>query len=420
VVYIAKGGGLAPTSRRQFKVHSLGATLLVRRLSQLRFTKAPYRFTRQDRSVKELLGQGPMERVSMNVGMGGATRYPSASPQQQGISPSPTISVHFGSERRYTTAATLDSTTSPTSTNGNSILTPSPIIPSPHFLHLIPTTRHLSAYSNYNTSTNSNSYLQPRGPSPPRRGVSPDRRIPDSELDRGQDGSRSVMMNGAGGWTQQTGRRNDSRRNSTVASRNNGNGLTQGKKDGSQPARRPSNRRNSSNQSNLSTSMPSTPNHQPRNITSKSRSPSPHTTLLDSPKSAASEPIRGGLNLRSPCKYETLLSTVRRRFKYTDGEFLPKEAPLKDKLSESENLKLTNDMNELFQQLVPSEESNHRRRKLVGKLERLLYDQWPENQFQVAPFGSSENKLCTSESDSELLLTYIPTSKHELITGSLS
>ena len=352
----------------------------------------------------------------MNVGMGGATRYPSASSQQQGISPSPTISVHFGSERRYTTTATQDSAASPTAAKGNSVPTTSPIIQSPHFLHLIPSTRHLSAYY-YNPSTNSNSFLQPRGPSPSRRGVSPDRRIPDSQLDRGQDGSRPIMMNG---WTQQTGRRNDSRRNSTAASRNNGNGLSQGKKDGPQPARRPSHRRNSSNQGNLSTSMPSTPNHQPRNVTSKSRSPSPHTILLDSPKSAASEPIRGGLNLRSPCKYETLLSTVRRRFKYTDGEFLPKEAPSKDKLSESEDLKLTNDMSELFQQLVPSEESNNRRTKLVGKLEKLLYDRWPENQFQVAPFGSSENKLCTSESDSELLLTYTPASKHELITGSSS
>jgi len=347
-----------------------------------------------------------MERAPMNVGMGGATRYPSASSQQQGISPSPAISVHFGSERRYTTAATPDSTVSPTAAKGNSVPTPSPIIPSPQFLHLLPTTRHLSAYPYYNTSTSSNSYLQPRGPSPSRRGASPDRRLPDSQLDRGQDGSRPVMMNGAGGWPQQGGRRNDGRRNSIVASRNNGNGLAQGKKDGPQPARRPSNRRNSSNQSNLSTSMPSTPNHQPRNITSKSRSPSPHTTLLDSPKSAASEPIRGGLNLRNPCKYETLLSTVRRRFKYTDGEFLPKETPSKGSLSESEDLKLTSDMDELFQQLVPSEESNHRRRKLVGKLEGLLYDRWPENQFQVAPFGSSENKLCTSESDSELLLTY--------------
>ncbi|KAF8461261.1 hypothetical protein BDZ91DRAFT_798241 [Kalaharituber pfeilii] len=70
---------------------------------------------------------------------------------------------------------------------------------------------------------------------------------------------------------------------------------TQGKKDGPQPARR---QRNGSNQSNLSSSLPSTPNHQPRNINSKSRSPSPHTGLLDSPKSAASEPIRG-TNLRS-------------------------------------------------------------------------------------------------------------------------
>lgn len=345
-----------------------------------------------------------MERAPMNVGMGGATRYPSASSQQQGISPSPTISVHFGSERRYTTVATPDSTVSPTAAKDNSVPTPSPIIPSPHFLHLLPTTRHRSTYSYYNTSTGSNSYLQTRGQSPSRRGVSPDRRIPDSQLDRGHDGSRTVMMNGTGAWAQQTGRRNDSRRNSTVASRNNGSGLTQGKKDGPQPARRPSNRRNSSNQSNLSTSMPSTPNHQPRNITSKSRSPSPHTTLLDSPKSAASEPIRGGLNLRSPCKYETLLSTVRRRFKYTDGEFLPKETPLKESLSESEDLKLTNDMNELFQQLVPSEESNHRRKKLVGKLEGLLYDRWPENQFQVAPFGSSENKLCTSESDIDVCI----------------
>lgn len=211
------------------------------------------------------------------------------------------------------------------------------------------------------------------------------------------------MINGNGGWTQQqTGRRYDKGRNSSVVSRNNGNGLTQGKKEGQLPARRPSNRRSGSTQSNLSSSLPSTPAHQPRNMTSKSRSPSPHTALLDSPKSSASEPIRG-INIRRPCKYETLLSTVRRRFKYTDGDFLPKETPSKDKLTEAEDIKLTNDMNELFKRLEPSQESNDRRRQLVGKLEKLFHDVWPNNKFQVAPFGSSENKLCTSESDSELL-----------------
>lgn len=335
----------------------------------------------------------------MNAGTGGGSRYPSASSHTQSIT-SPSISVHFGSERRkYTTVSTSDLTGSPSTPESSTVPTPPPIILQPQqFLHLLPHTRHLVSQC-YNASSPT-PYLQPRGPSPSRRGVSPDRRILESKWDRGQDGFRST--NGSGGWVQPN-RRSDIRRTSAGAPRNHGNGSTSGKKDVQQPARRPSNKRNSSNQGNLSSSMPSTPNHQPRNITSKSRSPSPHTALLDSPKSAASEPIRGGVNLRSPCKFETLLSTVRRRFKYTDSESLPKQTPPKNKLAEAEDQKLTKDMNQLFQSLVPSEESNDRRRQLVVKLENLLHEHWPENKFQVAPFGSSENKLCTSESDSELL-----------------
>lgn len=336
----------------------------------------------------------------MNAGTGGGSRYPSASSH---TITTPSISVHFGSEqRKYTAISTSDLTGSSSTLENSTVPTPpSTILQPQQFLHLLPHTRHLVPQC-YNASSPT-PYLQPRGPSPSRRGVSPDRRIPDNRWDKGQDGFRSVVTtNGSGGWVQ-TGRRNDIRRTSSGAPRNHGNGSTPGKKDVQQPTRRPPNRRNSSNQGNLSSSMPSTPNHQPRNITSKSRSPSPHTALLDSPKSAASEPIRGGVNLRSPCKFETLLSTVRRRFKYTDSESLPKETPPKHKLTESEDQKLTKDMDQLFQKLVPSEESNDRRRQLVVKLENLFHEHWPENRFQVAPFGSSENKLCTSESDSELL-----------------
>jgi DNA polymerase sigma len=80
----------------------------------------------------------------------------------------------------------------------------------------------------------------------------------------------------------------------------------------------------------------------------------------------------------------------------------PKEEPKKT-LDPHEEKKLSGDMRELYDRLVPSEESDKRRVKFVEKLERMLRQQWPDTEFNVHIFGSSGNLLCTSESDGMLL-----------------
>lgn len=153
-----------------------------------------------------------------------------------------------------------------------------------------------------------------------------------------------------------------------------------------------------------SNSLPSTPYQRPRDLPfSKSRSPSPRRG--SSPHSTHSEinhvlpPLRkqqyGG------CQYETGMAHFRRRIPYSLGSDLlpPEPGPLKERLEPEDEEKLTGDMRELYNRLLPSEESDHRRAQFVRKLENLLNSKWPGNDIKVHVFGSSGNKLCSSDSD---------------------
>jgi DNA polymerase sigma len=95
------------------------------------------------------------------------------------------------------------------------------------------------------------------------------------------------------------------------------------------------------------------------------------------------------------------MAYFRRRMPYSiGGDLLPEDkVGLKEKLSREEEEKLTADMQELYTQLLPSSESDDRRRQLVEKLEKLFNEQWPGNNIKVHVFGSSGNKLCSSNSD---------------------
>lgn len=86
---------------------------------------------------------------------------------------------------------------------------------------------------------------------------------------------------------------------------------------------------------------------------------------------------------------------------YTIGaDLLPEEKEgLKERLDPEEEEKLSADMLEVYDRLLPSAESDDRRRQLVRKLEKLFNDQWPGRDIKVNVFGSSGNKLCSSESD---------------------
>lgn len=76
-----------------------------------------------------------------------------------------------------------------------------------------------------------------------------------------------------------------------------------------------------------------------------------------------------------------------------------KPGSVKTKLSTEEDQKLSRDMEKVYEHLVPTPESEARRRKLIRKLENLLNTEWPGHDIRVHVFGSSGNMLCTDESD---------------------
>jgi len=92
----------------------------------------------------------------------------------------------------------------------------------------------------------------------------------------------------------------------------------------------------------------------------------------------------------------------RRRMAYSIGsDRLEKAKPgsIKPKLTADEERKLSGDMRELYDRLLPGEESEAKRKKFVQKLEDLLNTEWPGHDIKVHMFGSSGNLLCTDESD---------------------
>ncbi|KAL2016174.1 hypothetical protein VTK56DRAFT_4092 [Thermocarpiscus australiensis] len=78
---------------------------------------------------------------------------------------------------------------------------------------------------------------------------------------------------------------------------------------------------------------------------------------------------------------------------------------IKSKLSEEEERKLEADMRELYNRLLPTEEIENNRRKLVKKLEKLFNDEWPGHDIKVHLFGSSGNLLCSDDSDVDICIT---------------
>lgn len=154
--------------------------------------------------------------------------------------------------------------------------------------------------------------------------------------------------------------------------------------------------------SQQSNSLPSTPYQRSRGLSFHSRSPSPRRRST-SPRSTHSE-TNNLSSHRKPlggCKYETGMAFFRRRMPYSlGGDLLPEEkVGLKEKLEPEEEEKLNREMGELYDRLLPSAESDDRRRQLVQKLEKLFNKQWPGNDIKVHVFGSSGNKLCSSDSD---------------------
>lgn len=91
----------------------------------------------------------------------------------------------------------------------------------------------------------------------------------------------------------------------------------------------------------------------------------------------------------------------RRRIPYSvGGEQLERPSSMPKKyLNPVEEEKLSGDMRELYDRILPTRGSDERRTKFVQKLERILNEKWPGNDIKVHVFGSSGNMLCTNESD---------------------
>ncbi|KOS19257.1 Poly(A) RNA polymerase cid13 [Escovopsis weberi] len=157
-----------------------------------------------------------------------------------------------------------------------------------------------------------------------------------------------------------------------------------------------------------SSSVPSTPHQHARQFSFESREPSPTNANGHSPRSAYSETNSTLPSLRplpprlGGCKYETAQMNSRRRIPYSVGNDRLQKLNLqsvKSKLSESEEKKLNADMREVYDRLLPTDEVEENRKKLVRKLERIFNDEWPGHGIKVNLFGSSGNLLCSDDSD---------------------
>jgi DNA polymerase sigma len=163
--------------------------------------------------------------------------------------------------------------------------------------------------------------------------------------------------------------------------------------------------------SQQSSSLPSTPYQRPRTLSYDTRLPSPgRAGGQESPRSSHSESNQSLPALRKlagGCKYETGMAQARRRVPYSMGPDKrgPERFPLKESLTDIEDAKLSGDMRELYDRLQPSPESEERRKKLVEKLEKILNERWPGHSIKVNVFGSTGNKLGTTDSDVDICIT---------------
>lgn len=101
------------------------------------------------------------------------------------------------------------------------------------------------------------------------------------------------------------------------------------------------------------------------------------------------------------------MAKARRRVPYKEGpEKLDPDPTIKERrLSREQEEKLSKDMRELYNELIPTIESEARRSKFIAKLERLLCERWPESSIKVNVFGSTGNCLGTLASDVDVCIT---------------
>ncbi|KAM0323709.1 hypothetical protein ACHAQA_008646 [Verticillium albo-atrum] len=162
-----------------------------------------------------------------------------------------------------------------------------------------------------------------------------------------------------------------------------------------------------------SSSVPSTPQQHARNFSYESREPSPTANNNHSPRSAYSETNSALPSLRplvptNTCKFETSSYNFKRRMPYNIGSGVCEKVDatkIKAKLTEEHEQKLTTDMRELYDRLLPTPKVEENRLKLVAKLQKIFNDEWPGHDIRVNLFGSSGNLLCSDDSDVDICIT---------------
>ncbi|KAK4199844.1 hypothetical protein QBC40DRAFT_78714 [Triangularia verruculosa] len=163
-----------------------------------------------------------------------------------------------------------------------------------------------------------------------------------------------------------------------------------------------------------SSSVPSTPHQHARKFSFESREPSPNATQNHSPRSAYSETNGNVPSLRplpprlGGCRFETAIPHSRRRMPYNLGTDRLEKGDLEripSRLSEGNEKSLEAEMNDLYRVLLPTDEVETKRQKLVAKLEKLFNDEWPGHDIKVHLFGSSGNLLCSDDSDVDICIT---------------
>ena len=163
--------------------------------------------------------------------------------------------------------------------------------------------------------------------------------------------------------------------------------------------------------SHQSNSLPSTPHLRSRAGSTQPKSPNLGRNALNiSPRSSPADQRHSIPAPKRPaggCKYETGMARARRRVPYSLGpeKLGPEDGILKTHLDPVEDDKLSGDMRELYDRLLPSRQSEDRRRQFIQKLEKLLKDRWPDQNIGVNVFGSTGNDLGTTDSDVDVCLT---------------
>ncbi|CAG8523365.1 1262_t:CDS:2 [Diversispora eburnea] len=87
----------------------------------------------------------------------------------------------------------------------------------------------------------------------------------------------------------------------------------------------------------------------------------------------------------------------------TSSQGEPKNIP--STLSRQAEESLTAQIDELFESLLPTKESETIRKQFVEKIDKILNEEWPGHEIKVHLFGSSVNLLGTTTSDVDICVT---------------